>query len=46
MNKSIATFVATVAVAIAAAANQPVHVAPPIGVADSAGWTVICQNQT
>ena len=46
MNKSIAAFFATVAVALAAAANQPVQLAPPIGMEASAGWTVICQDRT
>ena len=46
MSKPIVAFLATVAVALAAAANQPDPVAAPIGSEVSAGWTGICQHRS
>ncbi len=46
MSKPSVAFIATVAVALAAAANQPDPLAPPIAKEISAGWTGICQHRS
>ena len=44
MKKSLAAFLATVAMALAAAANQPDAASTPIGAEASAGWNLVCQH--
>ena len=45
MNKSIAAFLATVAVALAAAAAQP-DTTTAVATETSAGWRLVCQDAT
>ena len=44
MKKSLAAFLATVAMALAAAANQPDPELTPFGAEASAGWSLVCQH--
>ena len=44
MKKSLAAFLATVAMALAAAANQPDPTLAPLGAEASAGWNLVCQH--
>ena len=46
MKKSLAAFLGTVAMALAAAANQPDPAPTPIGAEASAGWNLVCQHST
>jgi len=46
MNKSVAAFLATVALALAAAANQPDAATAPALNEVSAGWNLVCQQAT
>ena len=46
MNRSFAAFLATVAIALGAAANQPEPVTAPLGAEASLGWSLDCQHMT
>jgi hypothetical protein len=46
MNRSFAAFLATVAIALGAAANQPEPVTAPLGAEASLGWSLDCQHVT